>query len=90
MRDVLLPYLVPAAPDDPAAVTVGDDVASREDLVGAATAVAERIRGARTLAVLAHPTIDTVLAVVGGLIAGVPIVPVPPDSGPRELEHILT
>ena len=90
MRDVLLPYLVPAAPDDPDAVTVGDDALSREDLVGAATAVAERIRGARTLAVLAHPTIETVLAVVGGLIAGVAIVPVPPDSGPRELEHILT
>ena len=90
MRDVLLPYLVPAAPDDPDAVIVGDDVLSREDLVGAATAVAERIRGARTLAVLAHPTIETVLAVVGGLIAGVAIVPVPPDSGPRELEHILT
>ena len=53
MRDVLLPYLVPAAPDDPDAVTVGDDALSREDLVGAATAVAERIRGARTLAVLA-------------------------------------
>lgn len=90
MNDVLLPYLVPAAPDVPDVVTVGDDALSREDLVGAATAVAERIRGARTLAVLAHPTIETVLAVVGGLIAGVPIVPVPPDSGPRELDHILT
>ncbi|MGV9481947.1 acyl-CoA synthetase [Gordonia aichiensis] len=87
---MLLPYLVPTAPDDHHAVIVGDDILSREDLVGAATAVAERIRGARTLAVLAHPTIETVLAVVGGVIAGVPIVPVPPDSGPRELDHILT
>ncbi|GAA1483054.1 acyl-CoA synthetase [Gordonia sinesedis] len=87
---MLLPTLTPAAPDEPAIVTVGDDVLSREDLVGAATAVAERVRGAHTLAVLARPSIDTVLAVVGGLIAGVTIVPVPPDSGPRELAHILT
>ncbi|KSU56618.1 acyl-CoA synthetase [Gordonia sp. SGD-V-85] len=86
---VLLPTLTPTAPDDPAVIRVGDDKLSREDLVGAATAVAERIAGARTVAVLATPTVETVLAVVGALIAGVPVVPVPPDSGPREFEHIL-
>ncbi|MFE0752272.1 acyl-CoA synthetase [Gordonia sp. NPDC058843] len=86
---MLLPTLTPTAPDDPAVIRVGDDKLSREDLVGAATAVAERIAGARTVAVLATPTVETVLAVVGALIAGVPVVPVPPDSGPRELEHIL-
>lgn len=88
-EDVLLPTLTPTAPDDPAVIRVGDDELSREDLVGAATAVAERIAGARTVAVLATPTVETVLAVVGALIAGVPVVPVPPDSGPREFEHIL-
>ena len=87
---MLLPALTLAAPDDPAAVTIGDAALSREDLLGAATAVAERIRGAHTLAVLATPSVDTVLAVAGGLIAGVTIVPVPPDSGPRELGHLLT
>lgn len=86
---MLLPSLIPHAPDLSDAVVVGDDRLSREDLVGAATAVAERIRGAHTLAVLARPTASTVLAVVGGLIAGVAIVPVPPDSGRRELDHIL-
>ncbi|WP_288814998.1 AMP-binding protein, partial [uncultured Gordonia sp.] len=86
---MLLPTLTPNAPDDPAVIRVGDDKLSREDLVGAATAVAERIAGARTVAVLATPTVETVLAVVGALIAGVPVVPVPPDSGPREFEHIL-
>ncbi|WP_374611705.1 acyl-CoA synthetase [Gordonia sp. (in: high G+C Gram-positive bacteria)] len=86
---MLLPTLTPTAPDDPAVIRVGDDKLSREDLVGAATAVAERIAGARTVAVLATPTVETVLAVVGALIAGVPVVPVPPDSGPREFEHIL-
>ncbi|MGV9827488.1 MULTISPECIES: acyl-CoA synthetase [unclassified Gordonia (in: high G+C Gram-positive bacteria)] len=87
---MLLPDLTASAPDLPAIVTIGDEVASREDLVGAATAVAERIAGARTLAVLATPSLDTILGVVGGLIAGVAIVPVPPDSGAAELAHILT
>ncbi|MDL9946999.1 acyl-CoA synthetase [Gordonia sp. ABSL11-1] len=86
---MLFPTLTPNAPDLSDAVVVGDDRLSREDLVGAATAVAERIAGARTLAVLARPTTDTVLAIVGCLIAGVAAVPVPPDSGARELDHIL-
>lgn len=87
---MLFPTLTPNAPDLADAITVGDDRLSREDLVGAATAVAERIGGAHTLAVLARPSIDTVLAIAGCLIAGVAAVPVPPDSGARELDHILT
>lgn len=86
---MLLPHLGPAAATDEAVLTVGDDVLTGEQLSGAATAVAERIRGARVLAVYAEPTVDTVLAVVGGLIAGVTVVPVPPDAGPTEREHIL-
>ncbi|MFE7634744.1 acyl-CoA synthetase [Kitasatospora sp. NPDC057518] len=62
---------------------------SREDLLGAATAVADQVAGAPALAVLARPTVETVTAVVGGLLAGVPVVPLPPDSGPKEREHIL-
>ncbi len=87
---MLFSTLRPDAPDLPDLITVGDDRLAREDLVGAATAVAERIAGARTMAVLARPTTETVLAIVGCLIAGVTAVPVPPDSGTRELEHILT
>lgn len=75
--------------DKPAVVTVGDVVLSRSDLVGAATSVAERIRGARRIAVLAEPTAQTVVAIVGALIAGVAVVPVPPDSGTAERQHIL-
>ncbi|MER7756721.1 acyl-CoA synthetase [Kitasatospora sp. NPDC097643] len=62
---------------------------SREDLLGAATAVADRVAGAPALAVLARPSAETVVAVVGGLLAGVPVVPLPPDSGPKERAHIL-
>ncbi|MEU9131004.1 acyl-CoA synthetase [Kitasatospora sp. NPDC048540] len=62
---------------------------SREQLLGAATLVAQRVAGAPALAVLARPAAETVVAVVGGLLAGVPVVPLPPDSGPKERGHIL-
>ncbi|MBB5166081.1 acyl-CoA synthetase [Mycobacterium sp. AZCC_0083] len=85
---------------NPAAVARGLDIAdavridgatlSRSDLVGGATSVAERIAGARRVAVLATPTASTVLAVVGCLIAGVALVPVPSDVGAAERRHILT
>ena len=35
------------------------------------------------VAVDATPTLETVVAVVGGLLAGAPVVPVPADAGPR-------
>ncbi|MGW3481278.1 acyl-CoA synthetase [Rhodococcus indonesiensis] len=84
---------------NPLAVARGDDVSdavridghtlSRSDILGAAGALARRIGGAQRLAVLAAPTGTTVVAVVGCLLAGVTVVPVPPDSGPAEREHIL-
>ncbi|MER7878958.1 acyl-CoA synthetase [Streptomyces solisilvae] len=80
-----------AAPDGdrPDALSVGGRALSREELLGAAGAVAARIAGAPVAAVRATPTPETVVAVVGALLAGVPVVPVPPDSGPAERDHIL-
>jgi fatty acid CoA ligase FadD36 len=71
------------------ALRIDGQALSREQLLGAAGAVAARIGGARALAVLARPDARTVAAVVGGLLAGVPVVPVPPDAGPLERAHIL-
>lgn len=85
----LNPIAVAAGADIPDAVTIDDATLSRSDLLGAATSVAERIARAQRVAVLAEPTVRTVLAVVGCLIAGVTVVPVPPDSGVAEREHIL-
>ncbi|MFD5391379.1 acyl-CoA synthetase, partial [Streptomyces sp. NPDC127074] len=45
--------------------------------------------GARVGGAGAPATPETVVAVVGALLAGVPVVPVPPDSGPAERDHIL-
>jgi fatty acid CoA ligase FadD36 len=85
----LLAALTASEGDRPDAVRVAGVALSREQLLGAAGAVAARIAGAPAVAVDATATAETVVAVVGGLLAGVPVVPVPPDSGPAEREHIL-
>ncbi|MER5969353.1 acyl-CoA synthetase [Streptomyces sp. NPDC002055] len=90
MTGVLLPSLAgPYGADRPDALTVAGRAASREELVGAAGAVAGRIAGASAVAVRADASLETVVAVVGGLLAGVPVVPLPPDAGPAERSHIL-
>ncbi|WP_280233246.1 acyl-CoA synthetase [Nocardia cyriacigeorgica] len=83
------PLAVAAGADIPDAVTIDGVTLSRSDLLGAATSVAERIARADRVAVLAQPTATTVLAIVGCLIAGVTVVPVPPDAGTVESAHIL-
>ncbi|MGV0806164.1 acyl-CoA synthetase [Mycolicibacterium setense] len=86
----LNPAAVAAGADLPDAVSIDGAVLSRSDLVGAATSVAERVAVARRVAVLATPTPTTVLAIIGCLIAGVPVVPIPADVGAAERRHILT
>ncbi|MCP9984180.1 AMP-binding protein [Actinomadura madurae] len=61
----------------------------RDELLGWASAVAGEIRGADAVAVHATASLETVAAVAGGILAGVPVVPLPPDSGPAERAHIL-
>lgn len=85
----MLPALDGAFGDRPDAVTVAGRDLSWEQLRSAATAVAGRIAGAPAVAVDATASLETVVAVVGGLLAGVPVVPVPPDSGPAERQHLL-
>ncbi|WP_127782965.1 acyl-CoA synthetase [Rhodococcus sp. X156] len=75
--------------DSAAAVTVGDRSVSREQLLAAATAVATEVAGASSVAIDARAELETVVAVTGCLLAGVPAVPVPPDSGERERQHLL-
>ena len=87
--DVLLPALTGRFGDHAAAVAVGDDATSWEDLARRAATVGRRLAGHRTVAIDAHPTMDTVVAAVAALAAGVPFVPVPPDAGPPERQHIL-
>ncbi|WP_433291119.1 AMP-binding protein [Actinoplanes sp. CA-030573] len=72
-----------------AALTTPEGTFARHDLLGWAASIAADIAGARLVAVDAHPGAPTIAAVAGALLAGVPIVPVPPDAGPVERTHML-
>ncbi|MER7734027.1 acyl-CoA synthetase [Streptomyces erythrochromogenes] len=73
------------------AVSVAGRTASYEELLGAARQVAADLAasGVPAFAVNATASLETVAAVVGALLAGVPCVPLPPDAGPAERGHIL-
>ncbi|MGH3658166.1 MAG: AMP-binding protein, partial [Micromonosporaceae bacterium] len=63
----LLPGLEADVPD---AVRIGGTALSTAALRAAASAVADRIAGAPVVAVDATPSLETVVAVLGGLLAG--------------------
>jgi len=85
----LLPSLDGQFGDHPAAVTVDGESVTWALLTRRASAVAGRLEGMSAVALRATPTLDTVIGVVAGLIAGVPVVPMPADAGPMEREHML-
>src|SRR4051812_24874451 len=70
-------------------VRLGDTTLSAERLLACAAAVADDVRGAKVVAVHATATAEAVVAMVGALQSGAAVVPVPPDSGPAELAHLL-
>ncbi|MEW2454112.1 acyl-CoA synthetase [Streptomyces albus] len=72
------------------ALRFGDRALSYRELAGAAGRLAARLEPAAPVAVWATPSLETAVGVVAGLIAGVPVVPVNPKSGERELTHIVT
>ena len=79
------------SPDDlPDAVVTPDQAVSRHELLGWSSAIATEIRNVGMVAVTATPTLETIATIVGALMAGVPIVPIPPDAGELERAHILT
>jgi fatty acid CoA ligase FadD36 len=89
MADAPLLTALHGGADRADAVSVDGRTCSYEDLLGAAGAVARRVAGEDAFAVRATASLETVAAVVGGLLAGVPVVPLAPDAGPAESEHIL-
>jgi acyl-CoA synthetase (AMP-forming)/AMP-acid ligase II len=70
-------------------VTVDGRALDLGELASAAAAVARRIAGVPMAAVEATASLETVVAVLGGLLAGVPVVPVAPDAGVLERTHIF-
>ncbi|MFU0243180.1 AMP-binding protein, partial [Streptomyces scabiei] len=89
----LFPALSPAptgAPADRPALRFGERSLTYAELAAAAGATAGRIGGAGRVAVWAAPAMETAVAVVAALLAGVPAVPLNPKSGDKELAHILS
>jgi len=87
MTHDLLPALTDLRGRHP--VTVDGVTLAPDELLGAASATAAQLRGHTRVAVNATASMETVVAVVAGLLAGVQVLPVPPDSGAAELRHIL-
>ncbi|MER6131951.1 acyl-CoA synthetase [Streptomyces sp. NPDC001815] len=71
------------------ALRFGDRSLTYGELATAAAPLAARIGEAGRIAVWATPTLETAVAVVAALLAGVPAVPLNPKSGGSELGHIV-
>ena len=83
----LLPSLTD--PDSRPALRFDGRVLTYQELAGATADLAATLRPDAPIAVWATPTLETVVAVLAGLRAGVPVVPLNPRGGERELAHIL-
>jgi malonyl-CoA/methylmalonyl-CoA synthetase len=83
----LLPPL--ANPNDQEAIRFGVRALTYRELTGVAIHLAGLIRSKPRVAVWAVPAPETCAAVVGALVAGVPVVPISPKAGERELAHIV-
>lgn len=71
------------------ALRFGDRTLTHAELASCAGALARQLTGLPRVAIWATPTIETCVAVVAALLAGVPAVPLNPKVGERELAHIV-
>ncbi|MFS8199546.1 acyl-CoA synthetase [Streptomyces sp. CWNU-52B] len=71
------------------ALRFGDRSLTYGELAATAAPLAARVAEAGRIAVWATPTLETAVAVVAALQAGVPAVPLNPKSGGSELGHIV-
>jgi malonyl-CoA/methylmalonyl-CoA synthetase len=88
---MLFPRLAAASADDDDAIALrfGERTLTYGELAGAVAALAGEVAGAGRVAVWATPTVETAVAVVAALAAGVAVVPVNPKVGERELAHVV-
>jgi fatty acid CoA ligase FadD36 len=80
------------ATDDDRSITIDGESLSRRRLRTIASAFGADMcarGGVQVVAVNAEPTLTTVIAVTACLLAGIPVVPVPPDVGHAEVSHII-
>jgi len=77
------------AGNDRVALRFGDESLTYGELASVAGPIAAGLAGRTRVAVWATPTLRTCVAIVAALTAGVPVVPVNPKAGSRELAHIV-
>ena len=87
MAEPLFPAL--ATGGDRPALAFPDRTLSYAQLRDAAVRIGAQLAGRRRVAVLAEPRIETAVAIVAALHAGVPAIPVNPRSGTSELAHVV-
>jgi len=85
---MLIPAL--ASPSNDIALRFPERSLTYRELAEEARSVAGGLAGVSRVAVWAHSTVETVVAIVGALLAGVPVVPINPKIGERELAHIMS
>ncbi|MEU1269513.1 acyl-CoA synthetase [Streptomyces sp. NPDC005799] len=78
------------SPHGRVALRFGDRSMTYAELAGATGALAARLPAGSRVAVWATPALETAVAVVAALRAGVAAVPLNPKSGEKELGHILS
>src|SRR4030095_3137887 len=71
------------------AIRFGERVLTYRELTGLAIHLAGLLESRPRVAVWAVPAPEPCAAVVGALVAGVPVVPINPKAGERELTHIV-
>ncbi len=84
----LLPTL--HQPTDVEALLFGRHSVTHRELAVVTAALAPRLSPARRVAVWAAPELETCVAIVAALAAGVPAMPINPKLGVRELQHVVS
>ncbi|MFN2479529.1 MAG: acyl-CoA synthetase [Pseudonocardiaceae bacterium] len=84
----LLPTL--HQPTDAEAVRFGQRSVTYWELGVVTAALASQLSDARRVAIWAQSELETCVAIVAALAAGVPAVPVNPKLGTRELQHVIS
>ncbi|AUI59377.1 acyl-CoA synthetase [Amycolatopsis sp. BJA-103] len=77
------------AGNDRVALRFGAESLTYGELAAVSGSVAAGLAGRERVAVWATPTLRTCVAIVAALTAGVPVVPINPKAGSRELAHIV-
>lgn len=83
----MLPLIT--SPVDRLALDFAGHSLTYRELAGAASRLAVELPRTGRVAVWATPSLETCVATVAAILAGVPMVPLNPRSGERELEHIV-